>query len=79
MRMNQEYLHVYLPVVWAQRRIRGNPLGAFPAHEIPLQLFHRLQRLPLTGKQLHLTAWTTGQRDWVLKAKGMREVRWKRV
>lgn len=49
------------PVVWAERRVRGIPLGAFPAHEIPLQLFHRLQRLPHAGERLEQTAW--GKRD----------------
>ena len=50
-----------LPVVWAERRVRGIPLGAFPTHEIPLQLFHRLQRLPHTGERLKQTAW--GKQD----------------
>lgn len=41
---------VYLPVVGAERCVWGIPLGAFPTHEIPLQLFHCLQCLPLTGE-----------------------------
>lgn len=67
-------VHVHLPVVWTERRVWGIPPGAFPTHEIPLQLFHRLQCLPLTGKQLHLTAWGTGQENWV--GTGVRKGKW---
>lgn len=69
----REYIciHVHLPVVWTEWRVWGIPLGAFPAHEIPLKLFHCLQSLPLAGKRLHLTAWGTGQDDWVVM--GVRE------
>lgn len=48
-----------LPVVWTERRVRGITLGSFPAHEIPQELFHRLQCLPLTGKGIHMAAWRT--------------------
>lgn len=54
---------VYLPVERAEGCVWGKTLGAFPTHEIPLQLFHRLQCLPLTWKRLHLTAWGTEERD----------------
>jgi len=48
---------IHLPVVRTQRRVWGIPPGALPTHVIPLHLFHSLQCFPLTGKQLHLTAW----------------------
>lgn len=55
---------VHLPVVGTERHVWRIPFGAFPTHEISLQLFHCLQCLPLTGKRLHLTAWTTEQEVW---------------